>query len=80
MWQQKRWQRQLGAAAAMGGKGCFTLEPLPGVAFGGRSAPDFGRGKRQPVLSLDSSIKVLCTKKPHGLGKPAAWVSAEQSV
>lgn len=62
--QKKRWQRQPGAAAALGGKGCFALELLPGAAFRRRSAPDFSRGRRQPALSLNISIKFTAPKNP----------------
>ena len=64
MWQKKRWQWQPGTAAAMDGKGCFVLEPLPGAAFRRRSAPDFSRGRRQPALSLNISIKFAAPKNP----------------
>lgn len=59
----KRWQQHPSAVAAMGGKGCLALERLPRAAFHRRSAPDFSRGKRQPVLSLNISINFTTPKR-----------------
>lgn len=60
---QKSWQQQPGAETLVNDKGCFALELLPGAASCRRSAPNFSRGRKQPALVLDISIKFTAPKK-----------------